>query len=148
MFHLNTRSHHLLVCGDQFFELHQKYKELYEFLGDLTDEIQELTFERTYLQYESERVFDLLAAMESSVIPKRVGICEPEEINPNIYYSLLTVNALLEDFKTQCQDDYVCYRINHMLKEIKGLIWQYSRLCVEGDEENLESRQEESEASE
>lgn len=85
IFYQNTRSFHWHIKGQEFFELHNKFEELYDDLADKIDEI-------------AERILTLGHSPEHNYSEyfKTATIKETKEINDGIQ----KMNQTLDSFKT------------------------------------------------
>ena len=123
-FYQNTRGYHWNISGDKFFELHQKFEELYNDLFLKIDEIAEriLTLGHT----PHHKFTDYLG---TSAIP------ESNEVNNGVkaiaeilvaFKTLLTKQRQVLDLSASINDEGTNAQMSDYIREQEKLVWMYS----------------------
>ncbi len=124
IFYQNVRGFHWNIKGDKFFELHQKFQELYENLFIKIDEVAERINTLGHTPNHQFSVYQKLSALkeqkETTNGIKNVGfILDSLKVIISLQRELLDLSADAEDEGTNAlMSDYI--------REQEKLIWMYS----------------------
>ena len=124
IFYQNVRGYHWNIKGDKFFELHDKFQELYENLFIKIDEIAERI--RT-LQHTPNHQF--------SVYQKVADIKESSEVSDGIkdvrdvlesFKIIITLQREILDLSADANDEGTNALMSDYIREQEKLVWMYS----------------------
>ena len=124
VFYQNTRGYHWNIKGDDFFELHQKFEELYNNLFVKIDEVAEriLTLgyspSHSYSEYykisqvkESDRVTDGKEAVSQIL---------------NAFKTVIKIQRDILDLSGRADDEGTNALMSDYIREQEKLVWMYS----------------------
>ncbi|GAA0892714.1 Dps family protein [Fulvivirga kasyanovii] len=123
-FYQNTRGYHWNIRGDKFFELHQKFEELYNDLFLKIDEIAERIL--TLGHVPQHKFSDYL---EKSIIPESNEITNGTKVIEEIlkaFRTLLTKQRHILNFSAEINDEGTNALMSDYIREQEKLVWMYS----------------------
>lgn len=124
IFYQNTRGFHWNIKGDKFFELHEKFEELYNDLLLKIDEVAERirtlgsTPEHTYSAY-----FGLAGIKESPKVSD--GVKAVEHIL-DYFKVLIVLQREILDLSSEANDEGTNALMSDYIREQEKLVWMYS----------------------
>ena len=123
-FYQNTRGYHWNIRGDKFFELHQKFEELY---NDLFVKIDEVAERILTLGHRPEHRFT--SYIDESAIPESNegtdGYRVIEEILKALQ-TLLTKQRNILELSAEINDEGTNAQMSDYIREQEKLVWMYS----------------------
>lgn len=114
VFNMNLHGFHWNVETDLFFEMHQKYKEMYDFTEEAIDSIAE-----RIRGFDSFPLHCFRDYLEASNVDTVVFYREPHKINQNIVETLQYLSAEQKKIMSYClsQQDFVTFDVVQDLSE-------------------------------
>ncbi len=124
VFYQNVRGYHWHVVGEQFFELHAKFEELYNNLLIKIDEIAEriLTL-GGFPKHQFSGYFSLSKIEESGEVSE--GRTAVSEIL-NAFQTLLPIQRKLLELTAEADDEGTNSLLSDYIREQEKLMWMYS----------------------
>lgn len=123
-FYQNTRGYHWNIRGDKFFELHQKFEELYNDLFLKIDEVAERVLTLGYVpQHKFTDYLHKSGIPESNEVTD--GIRAIEEIL-DAFKTLLTKQRHILDLSGDINDEGTNAQMSDYIREQEKLVWMYS----------------------
>jgi len=124
LFYANVRGFHWNVAGEQFFELHLKFEELYNYAFQKIDEIAERI--RT-LGYAPQHTYS--AYLQQSQIKEATSVSNGREDAEQILNSLQTLLGLernLQRLANAAADEGTSNLIGDYIQEQEKMVWMYA----------------------
>lgn len=124
IFYQNTRGLHWHIKGERFFELHEKFEELY---NDLQIKIDELAERILTLGHSPEHTYSKY--IEVSLVPECLGISEPKEGIAHILDSfsiLLSMQRDVIEIAADAKDEGTISLMADYIQQQEKLVWMYS----------------------
>jgi starvation-inducible DNA-binding protein len=124
IFYQNVRGYHWNLKGENFFELHLKFEELYSMLYMKIDDIAERI---VTIGHSANHNFSDYK-MESKIL-ERVHVSNGIKASQDILHSLDVVIALQRDiahFSNEMNDDGTCVLMRDNIKVQEKLAWMYA----------------------
>lgn len=124
IFYQNTRGYHWNIKGDKFFELHDKFQELYENLFIKIDEVAERirtlghTPNHKYSDYQKDA-----KVKESTEVAD--GIKDVEDTLESLKI-IITLQRELLDLSEDAEDEGTNALMSDYIREQEKLVWMYS----------------------
>lgn len=124
VFYQNTRGYHWNIKGENFFELHMKFEELYNDLLIKIDEVAEriLTLEQAP-QHKYSEYLKLSEIEESNQVSD--GITAIHEILDS-FKSIITLQREILDLSDDAGDEGTNALMSDYIREQEKLVWMYS----------------------
>lgn len=123
-FYQNTRGYHWNIQGDKFFELHQKFEELYNDLFLKIDEVAERILTLGHVpQHKFTAYLEHSRIAESNEVNK--GQKAIEEILA-AFKILLTKQRHILDLSAEINDEGTNAQMSDYIREQEKLVWMYS----------------------
>jgi starvation-inducible DNA-binding protein len=118
----NAKAYHWLITGNDFFVLHEKFSELYDFLADHQDKIAE-----RILALQSKPIVGYSNYLKESKI-KETSQTEENKILEEILNTFDILIALAQNVKDESikiDDDETDNYMQEFIYDIQKLHWQY-----------------------
>lgn len=124
VFYQNTRGYHWNIKGENFFELHMKFEELYNDLLMKIDEVAEriLTLEHAP-QHKYSEYLKLSEIKESNQVSD--GITAIHEILDS-FKSIISLQREILDLSDDAGDEGTNALMSDYIREQEKLVWMYS----------------------
>lgn len=135
IFNMNLHGFHWNVESDLFFEMHQKYKEMYDFTEEAVDSIAE-----RIRGFEAFPLHCFRDYLEVAKIPCAVFYRDPKEINSNIVSSLRYLSEKQKQLMSYClaQQDFVTFDVAQDLSETtEKFTWMFRSFLKETSPEEI-----------
>jgi starvation-inducible DNA-binding protein len=123
VFQANSKAYHWLITGDEFFVLHSKFEELYNFLSDNADKIAE-----RILALRGRPLIGLTSYLKHSQIKETPAPEDDEEIIEEILSSLEEVVQVCKKVKEACkitEDQETEDQMIEFIFEMQKMMWMY-----------------------
>jgi starvation-inducible DNA-binding protein len=124
LFYINARGFHWNITGQQFFELHAKFEELYNDSLIKIDEVAEriLTLGHT-------PVHSFSAYLSISSVPEAINISDGKQAIQKVleaFATILTLERELLDLALDSNDEGTGALMSDYIREQEKLVWMYS----------------------
>lgn len=124
IFYQNSRGYHWNIQGDKFFELHEKFEELYNDLFEKIDEIAERILTLGFTPNHSYKDYSSLADITESEDVKN-GYNAVEEIL-NSFKTLLRKQRSILELSDEIGDEGTNALMSDYIREQEKTVWMYS----------------------
>ena len=124
IFQANVKVYHWLLSGNNFFVLHEKFGEFYDFLGDHQDKLAE-----RILALKENPMVGYSNYLKTSTITETKARSEKEFLN-ELLESIETTIKLAQTAKTESKkagDDETDNYLQEMIYDLQKNAWMYSR---------------------
>lgn len=121
---MNVRGYHWNITGKQFFNLHEKFEELYDTLNDMADEIAERV-----LMLDGAPVHAFSEYLKIATIKEKVNISSADETVKEV---LNDMNHLLKEEReivsvaSEAEDNGTVDLISGYIDSQEKLVWMYN----------------------
>lgn len=123
IFYMNVRGYHWNIKGENFFELHAKFEELYD---DLLLKIDEVAERVLTLGHRPAHAYS--SYIESSDIPERKDVSDGKEAVANIVESfgkLIAKQRSLLNLAGDAEDEGTAALMSDYISEQEKTVWMY-----------------------
>jgi starvation-inducible DNA-binding protein len=123
IFYMNVRGYHWNIKGDNFFELHVKFEELYTDLLLKIDEIAERVLTLGHRPAHSYSTY-----IERSDVPERKNVSDGREAVENIvdsFAKLITMQRELLSLAGDAQDEGTVALMSDYISQQEKTVWMY-----------------------
>jgi starvation-inducible DNA-binding protein len=123
IFYMNVRGYHWNIKGDDFFELHVKFEELYD---DLLLKIDEIAERVLTLGHRPAHAYSTY--IENSEIPERKDVSNGKEAMENIVESfglLIRTQRTLLSLAGEADDEGTVALMSDYISEQEKTLWMY-----------------------
>ena len=124
IFYQNSRGYHWNIQGDKFFELHEKFEELYNDLFEKIDEIAERILTLGFTPNHSYRDYQNIADISESEDVKD-GYKAVDEILTS-YRTLLRKQRVILALSDEIADEGTNALMSDYIREQEKSVWMYS----------------------
>lgn len=124
IFYQNTRGYHWNIKGDKFFELHDKFQELYENLFVKIDEVAERIQTLGYTANHQFSVYQKEAKVKEST-KVADGIKDVKDTLESLKI-IITLQRELLDLSADAEDEGTHALMSDYIREQEKLVWMYS----------------------
>ena len=124
VFYQNTRGAHWNIKGDQFFELHLKFEELYTDLQVKIDEVAERILTLAHSPLHSYTDY-----LKRSSVKENINISDGKVALQNILDSfevIITLQREILDLSADANDEGTNALMSDYIREQEKLVWMYS----------------------
>ena len=124
IFYQNTRNYHWNITGRRFFELHEKFEELYEDLKQKIDEVAERILTLGHTPEHRYSAYIKMASVEETPI-----VSDGEQAVNEIMESLRTLidkQKVIGKMADEAYDNGTQSQLDGYIEEQEKLIWMYS----------------------
>jgi starvation-inducible DNA-binding protein len=123
---MNVRGYHWNITGKQFFNLHEKFEELYDTLNDMADEIAERV-----LMLDGKPVHAFSEYLKIATIKEKVNVSTADEtvkevLNDMIH--LLKEEREIVSVASEAEDNGTVDLISGYIDSQEKLVWMYNSL--------------------
>lgn len=124
IFYQNVRGYHWNIKGDKFFELHDKFQELYENLFVKIDEVAERIRTLGHTPDHKYSVYQKIAKVkESSEVAD--GIQDVKDTLESLKI-IITIQRELLELSAEAEDEGTNALMSDYIREQEKLVWMYS----------------------
>jgi len=123
IFYMNVRGYHWNIKGDNFFELHVKFEELYD---DLLLKIDEIAERVLTLGHRPAHAYSTY--IEKSEVPERKDVSDGKEAVGNIvesYGMLIRTQRKLLNLAGEADDEGTVALMSDYISEQEKTLWMY-----------------------
>lgn len=124
VFYINSRGFHWNITGEKFFELHQKFEELYTNSLEKIDEIAERILTLGHTPHHTFTEY-----LNRSTIKEAVNISDGKKAVENIlkgFKVLLETERELLELSDKADDEGTNALMSDYIREQEKLVWMYS----------------------
>ena len=124
VFYQNTRGLHWHIKGNEFFELHDKYEEIY---SDLVVKIDEVAERILTLGHSPEHKYSKY--LEVSTVPECQGISEAKKGVEHVLDGLLILLSIqrdILDMAADAKDEGTVAQMSDYIQQQEKLVWMYT----------------------
>lgn len=124
VFYINTRGYHWNIKGDNFFELHLKFEEIYNDIAEKIDEVAEriLTLGATPLHSYSEYLKNAKIKEDTDISDGKLAL---KKVNEFISVLIILEKKIL-NLSQDCQDEGTAALMSDYIREQEKSIWMFS----------------------
>jgi starvation-inducible DNA-binding protein len=124
IFYQNIRGYHWNITGDKFFELHDKFQELYEDLFVKIDEVAERIQTLGHTPNHQFSVYKKVAEIEEST-EVADGIKDVKDTLESLKTIIILQREIL-DLSADAEDEGTNALMSDYIREQEKLVWMYS----------------------
>jgi starvation-inducible DNA-binding protein len=124
IFYQNIRGYHWNITGDKFFELHDKFQELYEDLFVKIDEVAERIKTLGHTPNHQFSVYKKVAEIEEST-EVADGIKDVKDTLESLKTIIILQREIL-DLSADAEDEGTNALMSDYIREQEKLVWMYS----------------------
>ena len=124
IFYQNVRGYHWNIKGDKFFELHDKFQELYENLFAKIDEVAERIKTLGHIPNHKYSVYQKDAKIKEST-EVADGIQDVKDILESLKI-IITLQRELLELSADAEDEGTNALMSDYIREQEKLVWMYS----------------------
>lgn len=124
VFYMNVRGYHWNIRGEKFFELHQKFEELYNDLIPKIDEIAERILTLGHTPYHSYKTI-----LKNSTVQPHENATDGRECVKGIldaFREIISMQRELLDLSADAEDEGTNALMSDYIREQEKLSWMYS----------------------
>lgn len=124
IFYINVRGYHWNIKGDKFFELHQKFEELYTDLFTKIDEIAERILTLGEVPIHSYSEYTSISEVKETKNVTDGFACVKEILNA--FKVILPKERAILNFSDEADDEGTNSLMSDYITEQEKLVWMYS----------------------
>lgn len=124
IFYQNVRGYHWNIKGEKFFELHDKFQELYENLFTKIDEVAERIQTLGYTPHHQFSVYQKLADIKEST-EVADGVKDVKDILDSLKVIIMLQRELL-NLSADAGDEGTNALMSDYIREQEKLVWMYT----------------------
>lgn len=124
VFNMNVRGYHWNIKGEQFFELHARFEEIYNDLQEKIDEIAERV-----LTLGSEPVHAFTQYLYLSEIPEHISVSGSKDTMAGValsYQTLIAEQRDIMEWAADLGDEGTAALMSDYIREQEKSLWQYT----------------------
>ena len=125
IFTQNTRGYHWNIKGEKFFELHEKFEELYNDLSTKVDEVAERILTLEHAPKHNYSDYKKLSTIAEAIIETSNGIEGVKDVL-NSFKIIITLQRELLEIANDTNDEGTASLMSEYIASQEKLVWMYS----------------------